>query len=272
MVRTDPSPARLRNDAREATFEKIATLLDQVTARLAAPIVTVVPIDYLVVQVLHLLDELKLPSPLLLTNRQVILEPLYWIIFWSRIKPTITSDAFQDTFDLPGRFTLAFMDALKQHFPEASGVALRDLQATMIMIAKLYLAAQRGLQPSDIEATTVRFLHDIKELVERARSQLLGLDVDIIRATHGDVSARMYHETLTSLKPALHPQHASAALKQAAYHSTISKRGRPMEDTDRPRAPRDRPQGGVDGMATCRKCKKQVKPGTFGQHNKVCKP
>ena len=254
-------------------MEKIANLLDLVTARLQAPIVAEVPIDHLVVQVQKLMDEIKLPSPLLLTNRQVILEPYYWIIFWSRITPAITSDAFLDNYNLPGRFTMAFMAALKEHFPEASGVTLRELQGIMIMIAKMYLAAQRGLQPNDIEAATVRFLEDVKELIERARSLLLGLDVALIRSTHGEVSARMFQEALTTLKPSLHPQHAAAALKQAAYHSSLSKRVR-EQDGDRPggRPDRrgDRPRPGPGDMATCRRCKKQVKPGTFPEHNKTC--
>ena len=50
-------------------MEKIANLLDLVTARLQAPIVAEVPIDHLVVQVQKLMDEIKLPSPLLLTKK-----------------------------------------------------------------------------------------------------------------------------------------------------------------------------------------------------------
>lgn len=253
--------------AMQTGLESIMARYQAAAAPAAAP-----EVDHMLVQIM-LHARHGIPEPTKFTNRALMCEPYGWLRIMQLRQPALTSDAIMDSDELPGVILQAFHRAMVMHFPLATETDLRDLDEAFVALARGYLAGKATVatppQAGQWEAAAKMIVRDTIPIIVRTRRLLVKLEKDAIRATHGDVSARLYEVMETDMAPGQHNMSAITA-KQVIYASTVGKRTTDRGPGGGGGGGGDR-GGGASGMATCRFCKEKVTPGAFKEHNEVCK-
>jgi len=205
-------------------------------------------------------------------NPALYFNPEYLLLHMHHKSPAISMNDIRSE-DLEGTFLQHYRAGIAELMGyEPLGEKANKLVSFLETLAFIYIPSCGDLKelsdPSSIEAATRVIVSRLTPTLKSMKDYVLGLDVERIRATHGDKSANIFAEVMTGLAPTNHVQGAnsSLALKQVLFHSTITGGGRSKRQNDGSGPPA---KGNLQ-RGQCRKCLQMVGVGKFTEHNKVC--
>jgi len=214
------------------------------------------------------------PKPIERSWRNPVLyfNPEYLLLHMHHKSPAISMTDIRSD-DLEGTFLQHYRSGIAEIMGyEPLGETANKLVSFLETLAFIYIPSRGDLRdladPSSIEAATRVIVSRLVPTLKSMKDYVLGLDVERIRAKHGDKSANVFAEVMTGLAPTHHVQGANStlALKQVLFHSTITSGGRHKRQHDGAGPPAK----GTLQKGQCRKCRQMVGVGKFGEHNKVC--
>jgi hypothetical protein len=171
-------------------------------------------------RVLRLLGGGEAPTSMSLQNVDVLLEPLWWLVFHAERKTAVMD--LRDDMGIPGKVSQGFQLAFYEHFRVEGNLTPWQEQKIHSLCDSMRMLCMAQIRfPQDLEADAhlANFLTENAELIKHIRNQITHLEWDKIRKMSGKAAASKF-----MIKTRLRPSEFSKQ-NRGLINSTSSAKG-----------------------------------------------